>query len=140
MKNNLRKKSNFYVSKIRIGKEEHRAQQTGQTHIVLHIRVLGVNDVNQRVVDVILAEAEEEYLANNKDGTTFAAELALLASTLVTAGDFLATFSAAIALRQVYIDQAQDLKDQQEQEAQMKDIQDQITALKNEIKMLRGRK
>ncbi len=99
-----------------------------------------MNDVNQRVVDVILAEAEEEYLANNKDGTTFAAELALLASTLVTAGDFLATFSAAIALRQVYIDQAQDLKDQQEQEAQMKDIQDQITALKNEIKMLRGRK
>ncbi|MDM5314816.1 hypothetical protein QUF49_02355 [Fictibacillus sp. b24] len=96
--------------------------------------------MNQRVVDVILAEAEEEYLANNKDGATFAAELALLASTLVTAGDFLATFSAAIALKQIYIDQAQAQKDQQEQEAQMKEIQDQLTALKNEIKMLRGKR
>ncbi|KZE64022.1 hypothetical protein AWM68_13010 [Fictibacillus phosphorivorans] len=95
--------------------------------------------MNQRVVDVILAEAETEYLANN-NCATFLAELDLLAATLTTAGDFLATISAAIALKQIYIEQAQAQKDQQEQEAQMKDIQDQLTALKNEIKTLRGTK
>lgn len=96
--------------------------------------------MNQRVVDVVLASAEEEYLANNKDGATFAAELALLGSTLVTAGDLLATLSAAISLKQIYLDKIQEQKEQQEQEKQMQDFQDQLTALKNEIKMLRGKK
>lgn len=95
--------------------------------------------MNQRVVDVILEAAEEDYLAGVKDADTFAAELALFGATLVTAGDFLGTISAAIALRQIYFDKMQDQKEQQEQEAQMKDIQDQLNALKKEIKALRGK-
>ena len=95
--------------------------------------------MNQRVVDVILEAAEEDYLAGVKDADTFAAELALFGATLVTAGDFLGTISAAIALRQIYIDKMQDQKEQQEQEAQMKDIQEQLNALKKEIKALRGK-
>jgi large-conductance mechanosensitive channel len=98
-----------------------------------------VSALNQRVVDVILEAAEEDYLAGVKDADTFAAELALFGSTLVTAGDFLSTISAAIALRQIYINKIQNQKDQQEQETQMKDIQDQLTALKKEIKALRGK-
>jgi hypothetical protein len=98
-----------------------------------------VSALNQRVVDVILEAAEEDYLAGVNDADTFAAELALFGATLSTAGDFLATISAALALRQIYLDKIQDQKDQQEQAAQMKDIQDQLTALKNEIKALRGK-
>lgn len=99
-----------------------------------------MNGLNQRVVDVVLETAEEEFLANNKDATTFAAELALFAQALTTAADFLATVSAAIALRQIYMDQIQEQKDQEKQESQMKDIQDQLTSLKKEIKALRGKK
>ncbi|ANC78871.1 hypothetical protein ABE65_019520 [Fictibacillus phosphorivorans] len=95
--------------------------------------------MNQRVVDVVLAEAQAEYLANNKIPATFLAELDLLAATLTTAGDLLATLSAAIALKQIYIEEAQAQIDQQNQETQMKEIQDQITDLKNEVKMLRGK-
>lgn len=95
--------------------------------------------MNQRVVDVILEAAEEDYLAGVKDADTFAAELALFGSTLVTAGDFLSTISAAITLRQIYINKIQNQKEQQEQEAQMQDIQEQLNALKKEIKALRGK-
>ncbi|MBY6037253.1 hypothetical protein KUV80_11335 [Fictibacillus nanhaiensis] len=96
--------------------------------------------MNQRVVDVVLAAAEEDFLSNNKDAETFAAELALLGSTLVTAGDFLGTLSAAIVLKQIYLDRIQAQKEQKEQESQMKDIQDQLTSLKKEIKALRRMK
>jgi hypothetical protein len=95
--------------------------------------------LNQRVVDAVLAAAEEDYLVNNKDTETFAAELALLAASLVTVGDFLATVSAALVLRQIQIDKIQDLKAEKEQEDLMKDIQDQLAAMKKEIKALRGR-
>lgn len=95
--------------------------------------------LNQRVVDVILEAAEEDYLAGVKDADTFAAELALFGATLVTAGDFLATIAAAVALRQIYIDKIQEQKEAKEQETQMKDIQDQLNALKKEIKALRGK-
>lgn len=95
--------------------------------------------MNQRVVDVILEAAEEDYLSGVKDTDTFAAELALFGATLVTAGDFLSTISAALALRQIYFDKIEEQKNEKEREAQMKDIQDQLTALKKEIKALRGK-
>ncbi|MDR7073425.1 hypothetical protein [Fictibacillus barbaricus] len=95
--------------------------------------------MNQRVVDVVLEAAEEDFLVKNKDTETFAAELALLASSLVTVGDFLATISAALVLRQIQIDRIEQLKAEKEQETQMKDIQDQLSDLKKEIKALRGR-
>ncbi|WNB92409.1 hypothetical protein [Bacillus sp. NEB1478] len=95
--------------------------------------------MNQRVVDAVLAAAEEDYLVNNKDAETFAAELALLASALVTVGDFLATISAALVLRQIQIDRVEQLEAEKEQETQMKDIQDQLAAMKKEIKALRGK-
>jgi hypothetical protein len=98
-----------------------------------------VGPLNQRVVDAVLEAAEQEFLANNNDTATFVAELDLLGSILVTAGDFLGTISAAIVLRQIQIDRIKEQKDKQDQENQMKDIQDQLTALKNEIKTLRGR-
>jgi cell division protein FtsB len=95
--------------------------------------------LKERQVPAVIATIADEFVDQSQDAATFAAELALLGSVLTTAGDLFSTFSAAIALRQIYIDNAKAQQDQEKQEKQIKDIQDQITALKEEIKALRGK-